>query len=153
MSFFISLNSINQATGKYQGVRANGLSGTSLIQLSLTGSNKNRLVDYLNKTVEVLSKDELAQKTDYAYATKAFIDAQFKNTSDSLKLIETNIENFKQQHSIYDLSAEGGEIFSQTMGLDNMQKDLSDRIEYFENLENYIKTHTNYSKIPANIKI
>ncbi|MEX1381925.1 GumC family protein [Lutibacter sp.] len=147
--FYIKLNSLNSVTSNYKNIRAKGLSGTSLIELSLTGSNKNRIVDFLNKTVEVLSEVELDQKTNYARSTKEFIDAQFKNTSDTLKLIETNIEKFKQQNSIYDLSAQGGEIFSQTTGLDKLQKQFTDRIEYFENLESYIKNNTNFSKIPA----
>ncbi|VAW26034.1 Tyrosine-protein kinase, partial [hydrothermal vent metagenome] len=148
-TYFIQLNSINSATKKYQNIRAKGLTGTSLVEISLTGSNKNRIVDFLNKTVEVLAKDELEQKTNYAYSTKEFIDAQFKNTSDSLKLIEDNIGKFKQQNAIYDLSAQGVEIFSQTTGLDKIQKQLMDRIEYFENLETYIKANSNYAKIPA----
>ncbi len=148
-SYFIRLRSINQVTSQYRIVRASGLSGTSLIVLSLTGSNKSRIVDYLNKTVEVLAIHELEQKTNYARSTKEFIDAQFKNTSDSLKLIEDNIGRFKQQNSIYNLSAEGSEIFSQTTGLDKIQIELKERITYFENLETYINTNTDYSKIPA----
>ncbi len=148
-SFYIRLRTINQVTRNYQNVRANGLSGTSLIVLSLTGSNKSRIVDYLNKTVEVLAANELEQKTNYARSTKEFIDAQFKNTSDSLKLIEDNIGKFKQQNSIYNLSAEGSEIFAQTTGLDKIQRQLNDRIKYFDNLETYIKTHTDYTRIPA----
>ncbi len=61
-SYYIQLRPINQITRSYQNVRASGLSGTSLIVLSLTGANKNRIVDYLNKTVEVLAEDELEQK-------------------------------------------------------------------------------------------
>lgn len=148
-SFYIRLKSINQATREYQNIRASSISGTSLIVLSLTGSNKSRLVDYLNKTVEVLSEHELELKTNYARSTKEFIDAQFKNTSDSLKLIEDDIGRFKQQYSIYNLSAEGNEIFSQTTGLDKIQRELNNRILYYENLETYIKSHTDYSKIPA----
>ncbi|PCH50531.1 MAG: hypothetical protein COC22_05755, partial [Flavobacteriaceae bacterium] len=149
LSFYIQLKTISQATGKYQSIRAKGLAGTSLVELSLTGSNKNRLVDYLNKTVQVLSAYELEQKTNYAYSTKEFIDTQFKNASDSLKSIEDNIGKFKEQNSIYNLSIEADEIFSQTLGLDKMQQLLADRIVYFENLENYIKANSNYSKIPA----
>ncbi|NLP57910.1 polysaccharide biosynthesis tyrosine autokinase [Lutibacter sp. B1] len=148
-SYFVELKSITQVTGKYRNVRAQGLQGTSLVEISSTGENKKRLVDYLNKTVEVLAKDELDQKTNYAYSTKEFIDEQFKNTSDSLKIIEDNIGKFKQENAIYNLSAQGGEIFSQTTGLDQIQKQLTDRIEYFDNLESYIKTHSDYSKIPA----
>ena len=148
-TFYIRLNSIQSVTARYRNVRARGLSGTSLVELSLTGPNKNRIVDYLNKTIEVLAISELEAKTNYAYNTKKFIDAQFKNTSDSLKLIENNIESFKQKNSIYNLSAEAGEIFSQTLGLDKIQLQLSDRITYFEKLEDYIKTNSDYSKIPA----
>ncbi|MGV8945662.1 MAG: polysaccharide biosynthesis tyrosine autokinase [Lutibacter sp.] len=147
--FYFQLKSINQVTGEYQNVRATGLMGTSLIELALSGPNKNRIVDYLNETVIVLSEHELDEKTNYARSTKEFIDAQFKNTSDSLKLIEDNIGKFKQDNSIYELSTEGGEIYSQTVSLDKMQKQLGDRIEYFNNLENYIKTHTNFTNIPA----
>ncbi|HEY9168674.1 MAG TPA: polysaccharide biosynthesis tyrosine autokinase [Lutibacter sp.] len=148
-SFYIRLRSINQVASEYQNVRAAGLSGTSLIELSLSGPNKNRLVDYLNETVIVLSELELEQKTNYARSTKEFIDAQFRNTSDSLKLIEDNIGRFKQENEIYQLSAEGGEIFSQTLSLDKLQEQLGDRIAYFNNLENYIKTHTDFTNIPA----
>lgn len=147
--FYINLNTINQVTGRYQNVRAVGLSGTSLVEVSLTGANKNRIVDYLNKTVEVLAEDQLEQKTNYARSTKEFIDAQFKNTSDSLKLIEDNIGKFKKENLIYQLSAEGNEIYSQTIGLDKLQIQLIEKIEYLHDLEDYIKTHTSYTNIPA----
>lgn len=147
--YFIRLNSINATTGKYNDVRASGLAGTSLVELTLTGVNKKRIVDFLNTTVEVLAEVELEQKTNYARSTREFIDAQFKNTADSLKLIEDNIGKFKQDNSIYQLSAEGSEIFSQTTSLDRAQKTINEKIQYYQNLVNYINTHTNYTNIPA----
>jgi capsular exopolysaccharide synthesis family protein len=148
-TFYIQLQSINQVTNKFKNVRAKGLTGTSLIEVSLTGANKHKLADFLNKTIEVLAKNQLQEKTNYARNTLKFIDEQFKNTSDSLKLIEDHIGKFKKQNDIYDLTAQGGEIFSQTTGLDKIQKELTDKIAYLKNLENYIKTHTNFAKIPA----
>ena len=147
--YYIQLKSINQVTNAYKNIRAKGLTGTSLIEVSLTGANKQKIVAFLNKTVEVLAINQLAEKTNYARSTKKFIDEQFKNTSDSLKLIEDNIGKFKRKNSIYDLSAQGVEIFSQTTGLDKVQKELSDKIVYLKQLENYIKAHTDYAKIPA----
>ena len=47
------------------------------------------------------------------------------------------------------MSAEGGVIFSETTGLDKMQEQLTDRIEYFENLESYIKSNSDFIRIPA----
>ncbi len=148
-TYYIRLNNLNSITSRYRNVRANALSGTSLVQLVLTGSNKNRIVSYLNRTVEVLAIDKLQDKTNYARNTREFIDAQFRNTSDSLRFLEDNIGDFKQKNNIYNLSAEGGEIFSQTITLDKLQLEIMERIQYFDNLEKYIKTHTDYSKIPA----
>jgi len=148
-TFYVKLKPINSVTNEFKNVRAKGLSGTSLIEVSLTGANKHKIVDFLNTTVKVLAKNQLEEKTNYARSTKKFIDEQFKNTSDSLKLIEDNIGKFKKQNAIYDLSAQGVEIFSQTTGLDKVQKQLIDKIEYLRNLENYIKTTDNYAKIPA----
>ena len=147
--YFIRLLPINQVVGRYRQARANAISGTSLVVVSLSGPNKNRIVDYLNKTVEILAFDKLQEKTNYARSTKDFIDQQFRNASDSLKVIEKDIGIFKQKNDIYNLSSEGSEIFSQTKSLYNQQVELNDRIEYYDNLESYIKTHNSYTEIPA----
>ena len=146
---FIKLKTVNEVTQQFRKVNARGLPGTSLVEISITGTNKNKLVDYLNKTVIVLADAELNNKTNYARSTRAFIDDQFKNTADSLSVIEANIMEFKEENDIYDLSTEGGQIFAKTTGLDDIQVELGDRIAYLENLEAYIKTHSDYSKIPA----
>jgi len=148
-TYYIKLNKLNATVAKYRGVRANDLKGTSLVEITLTGPNKARLVDYLNTTVEVLAEDQLLEKTNYARATKAFIDEQFKNTADSLRLIEDNIGKFKQDNAIYQLSAEGSEIFSQTTSLDRNQAEIRDKIQYYKNLINYIESQNDYTNIPA----
>lgn len=146
---FIKLRTINEVTQQFRKVNAKGLPGTSLVEISITGTNKNKLVDYLNKTVTVLADDELAKKTNYARSTRSFIDNQFKNTADSLRVIEADIMEFKEDNDIYNLSTQGGQIFEKTTGLDEIQVQLRDRIAYLENLEEYVRTHSDYSKIPA----
>lgn len=148
-SSFIKLRTVNAVTQAFRKVSAKGLPGTSLVEISITGTNKNKLVDYLNKTVQVLADDELAKKTNYARSTRAFIDDQFKNTADSLRVIEQDIMEFKEDNDIYNLSTQGSQIFERTTGLDEIQVQLRDRIAYLENLEEYIQTHSDYSKIPA----
>lgn len=148
-SYIIGFQSLNDAVKKYSKVSANSINNTSLLNISSTGSNKKRLVDYLNKSVEILIKNQLEQKTNYASQTLAFIDEQFKNTRDSLQLIEDDIGKYKKEKDIYNLSAEGNQIFSQTTDLDRAQISYLERLEYYENLENYIKTSQSLSNIPA----
>jgi len=148
-SFFFRLKSIDAVVGKYKSVRAVPIQNTSLLSVTLMGPNKKRLVDYLNKTVEVLSVNQLKEKTSYAYQTLAFIEEQFKNTKDSLRLLEKDIGVYKQQKGIYNLSAEGSQIYSTTTALDKKHFELVDQLEYYQNLEKYVNTHHIFTSIPA----
>lgn len=148
-SFMISFQSLNDAVKKYNNVRANSIRNTSLLNVTSMGSNKKRLVDYINKSVDVLIENQLKLKTDYARQTLEFIDEQFKNTQDSLQLIEDDIGKYKELKDIYNLSSEGSQIFRETIDLDKTYISLQERMEYYNNLENYINTSQNLSNIPA----
>ena len=148
-SFIIRFQSLNDAVKTYSRVKATLINNTSLLNVSSLGSNKKRLVDYINKSVVLLIKNELELKTNYASQTLSFIDEQFKNTQDSLQLIEDDIGKYKEAKDIYNLSAEGSQIFSQTINLDMSQISFVERLEYYENLENYINTSQSYSNITA----
>lgn len=148
-SFMVSFKSVNDAVKQYNNVRANSITNTSLLSVTSMGPNKKRLVDYINKTVEVLVDNQLLQKTNYAHQTLKFIDKQFKNTQDSLRLIEEDIGDYKESKDIYNLSVEGSQIFSETTGLDKEQVVFVERLEYYKNLENYINSSQNYTSIPA----
>ncbi|MFB0938382.1 MAG: polysaccharide biosynthesis tyrosine autokinase [Urechidicola sp.] len=147
--YMIRFLSLDQSVSKYRKVNATLIPNTSLLNVSQSGPNKKRIVDYVNKTVDVLSIAALQDKTNYAFQTLDFITEQFKNTEDSLRLIESNIGKYKKSKGIYNLSLEGSQIFSETTGLDKNQRDLTDRLEYYNNLEDYINTSQNYIDVPA----
>ena len=148
-SYMIRFLSVDQSVSKYRKVNATSIPNTSLLNVSQSGPNKKRIVDYVNKTVDVLSIAALQDKTNYAFQTLDFITEQFKNTEDSLRLIESDIGKYKKSKGIYNLSLEGSQIFSETTGLDKNQRDLTDRLEYYNNLEDYINTSQNYIDVPA----
>ncbi len=147
--YYIKLNGVDQIVGGYQGVRTTALGGTSLIEVSMMGSNKNKVVDFLNASVKELAKDQLREKTNYARNTKAFIDKQFEITADSLNTIENDLGSYKKNNNIYNLSDEGNMIFSETVKLENERLNILNRLEYLDSLEAYINSHTTYANIPA----
>ena len=147
--YFIKLNDIDQVVVNYQNVRTTALEGTSLIEVSMMGSNKSKMVNFLNTTVKELVEAELMNKTNFARNTKDFIDRQFEITSDSLKSIETDLGEYKKKNRIYNLSQEGIMIFEETIDLEKNKINLISRLEYLYNLEKYINTHNTYSDIPA----
>jgi capsular exopolysaccharide synthesis family protein len=148
-SFILKFKSLNNSVKQYSKVIATPIDNSSLLSVTSVGSNKKRLVDYINKSIELLIKNQLELKTNYASQTLDFIDEQFNNTRDSLQLIEDDIGKYKEAKDIYNLSAEGSQIFSQTISLDKAQVSYLERLEYYENLESYINTSQSYSNIPA----
>lgn len=69
--------------------------GGSILTLSMQGTNKARMVEYLNATVKMLIKLQLDGKNQFATNTIRFIDStlvamesQLKETEVSLNLLE-----------------------------------------------------------------
>ena len=80
----IQFQTIDGVVSRYQRVRANSVPSTSLLSVTLTGSNKSRLVDYINKSVEVLAIEQWKDKTNYARQTLKFIEEQFQDAKDPI---------------------------------------------------------------------
>uniref|UniRef100_UPI0040481A33 hypothetical protein n=1 Tax=Polaribacter sp. TaxID=1920175 RepID=UPI0040481A33 len=70
-TYFIRFDSFDGTVSSYRSIRVTDLGdGSSILKLQLEGSNKNRIVDYLNASVAVLEKDKKNQKIEYAKKTK-----------------------------------------------------------------------------------
>ena len=144
--YYIVFKDFNATVSRYRGIKVNtAKKGTSIIRLVLVGSNKKRLVDYINATVQVLAKDQIESKIKYAVKTKKYIDDLFDEMAGNLKTIEKDLGDFKQKQNIYNLSAEGSAIFSDALQLDTQTQHYQDRLDYFSSLENYIRNHQNFN--------
>ncbi len=150
-TYFVKFNSFNGMVGKYRKIDVETKTkGTSLIELGLKGPNKKRIEDYINTTVLVLDRDQRQQKIEYAIKTKEFIDSLFIVESKNLKDIESGLGDFKKRNEIYDLSAEGTMLFGEATSLDAQSLELKNRLDYYNNLENYISSRDKYDEsIPA----
>ncbi|MEN8126125.1 MAG: polysaccharide biosynthesis tyrosine autokinase, partial [Bacteroidota bacterium] len=150
-TFFVRFNSFNGIVNRFSNIDVSTLKkGTSLIQLSLNGPNKKKIQDYINATVEVLDRDQRKQKIQYALKTKEYIDTLFQVESKNLKNIETDLGTYKQRNDIYDLSAEGTNLLGEATALDNEAQQIRNRLDYYKNLETYIRARNQYDEnIPA----
>ena len=102
-SYYVVFRSFNGTVGSYQGVSARTLTkGTSLIELELKGTNKKKIEDYINTTVEVLDRDQRDQKIEYAKRTKDYIDDVFSKVSDNLADVEKDLGEYKRKNNVYD---------------------------------------------------
>ncbi len=156
-TYYVIFKSFNGTVGKFRSINARTKTkGTSLIELELKGTNKKKIEDYINTSVEVLDFDQRDQKIQYAKKTKQYIDTVFEDASRSLKDIERDLGDYKRKNNVYDLSAQGGALLTEVTELDRMQQQTQDRLQYFNNLENYILTNSDVGEdipVPVNVAL
>ena len=154
-TYYVKFKNYNGIVSSYQNINANSYTkGTSIIELELLGPNKKKLEDYINTTVYILDSVQSYQKIEYAKKTKDYIDKVFQLASDTLELIEKDLGDYKLKNKVYDLSIEGQSLFNEVNILDKQQQQVTDRLQYYNNLENYIMSNNEISDdIPAPVNV
>lgn len=149
--FFIRFDDFNQTVAAYKSIDvAADAKALSVVKLQLEGANKNRLVEYLNTTVDVLRKTELAGKNLFAINTIQFIDSTLVEMEDQIKDAEGELKAFRKGKNIYELEEGGGEVLSEKLTTYDVEKDeINRKLAYLNLLKSYLEKSIDYSKLPA----
>jgi capsular exopolysaccharide synthesis family protein len=148
---FFVMNDVNQLALSYQNALiAETMSERStLLKLSLTGTNRQRITDFLNNLSSVYLGKSLDKKNKTALSTIDFIDSQISNIADSLSYAESTLKNFRTSEGVMDLSFQGQQIFEQLSKLENEKASLDIQKKYYEYLNNYLTVNQDISAIMA----
>ncbi|MCG9793941.1 polysaccharide biosynthesis tyrosine autokinase [Flavobacterium algicola] len=148
--YFVKFNDFDGTVSRYKGVGVNSADkGGSIITLSMQGTNKARMVEYLNSTVKMLISRQLDEKNRFATNTISFIDSTLVAMESQLKETGNELKSFRKNKNIYDIE-EGGGKFSEKMLEYDIEKDVIVRkVAYYNSLRNYLKNSVDYSKLPA----
>jgi len=123
--------------------------GGSVITLELIGENKNKMVDYLNSTSQILSKTQLNQKNMFATKTIKFIDSTLNEKADELEDFEKELNAYKLDNNILDLDSETAELKQKLISYDLELKALNRQLDYLNTLQSYLLNRTSYEDPPA----
>ncbi|WP_366184881.1 polysaccharide biosynthesis tyrosine autokinase [Flavobacterium ovatum] len=148
--YFVKFNDFDGTVSRFKGVnvRVDDRAG-SIITLSMQGTNKARMVEYLNATVRMLSKRQLDDKNRFATNTISFIDSTLVAMESQLRETGDELKTFRKSKNIYDIEA-GGEKFSDKIyGYDVQKDEIARKIAYYNSLKAYLKNSVDYSKLPA----
>ena len=148
--FFINLGSFNGTVGRYKNITIDqNPRGSSILDLSLSGTNKNRIVEYLNTSVKVRVQDQLDRKNLFATNTIKYIDSTLsvRNIEQEKALEERNDFNSKN----INITLKGGSetVTSKLQQLDLQKDQAEQRLSYYIVLEDYMINRTDYSNVPA----
>ncbi|RPI46210.1 MAG: hypothetical protein EHM46_00850, partial [Bacteroidetes bacterium] len=116
---------------------------STIVQLSLEGTNRWKDQLFLDKLLEVFLARNLAKKNHEASRIIDFIDAQLGQVSDSLKITENQLQEFRSRNRIMDVSSQAQQIIDQSVVFENERARLTLESNYYQYLKEYLSKDNN----------
>jgi capsular exopolysaccharide synthesis family protein len=123
--------------------------GSSILLLSLTGGNKQRLIDYINTSSVILERGELARKNKFAVSTIEYIDSSLILQEKALRKSEQDLKDFKDSSQLIDVLSQSSDFNARLSKFEIEKRGIQNKLNYYDNLKNYLKDKTDYSVIQA----
>ncbi|MEM8520369.1 polysaccharide biosynthesis tyrosine autokinase [Flavobacterium sp. PL12] len=148
--YFVRFNDYNGTVSAYKriNVRSDDKGG-SIITLGMQGTNKARMVEYLNATVKMLIKRQLDGKNQFATNTISFIDSTLVAMESQLKETGNELKTFRKGKNIYDVEDGGAKFSEKILEFDVKKDEVNRKMAYYNSLKSYLKNSVNYAKLPA----
>jgi capsular exopolysaccharide synthesis family protein len=148
--YFVKFNDFDGTVSGYRGINVRSDDkGGSIITLGMQGTNKARMVEYLNSTVKMLIKRQLDSKNQFATNTISFIDSTLVAMEAQLKETTNELKSFRKDKKIYDIEQGGSKFSEQILGFDVKKDEITRKTAYYNSLKAYLKNSVDYSKLPA----
>lgn len=112
--------------------------GAGIINLSLTGTNPEKEIDFLNALINRYGENDLDKKNETAARTVEFITDQLKGIKDSLKVVEFQLERFGNGSRIKDMSSDAQRLYVKLETFEVQRAELMIRQNYYQYLEKYL---------------
>jgi len=116
--------------------------GAGIINLSLTGTNPEKEIDFLNALISRYGEKDLNKKNETAARTVDFITGQLKSIKDSLRIVEFQLERFGNSSRIRDMSADAQRLYIKLEAFEVQRAELLIRQNYYQYLDNYLTMGT-----------
>jgi capsular exopolysaccharide synthesis family protein len=111
---------------------------TNLINLSISGQNPAKQIDYLNELAAVYIHYGLKEKNKISDNTIQFIDHLLKDIVDTLKSTSNEFTQFRSSNKVFNLGQEASIVVEKLNELDSKRSMAKMQLEYYNNLKDYI---------------
>ena len=112
---------------------------SSVLRLTTTSTVVEKGRDYINSLMEAYIGYDLQEKNRTQENTLAFIQEQLGFLKDSLQEKERELQDFKVENKLLDVSAEFSNILGKMNTLDEMNAEIDYQLEYFNQVKNYME--------------
>lgn len=123
---------------------------TSVAVISLKNSSLQRGQDFINQLLEMYNRNTNNDKNEIAQKTAEFIDERIDIISKELGSTEANLENFKRNAGITDLTSEAQIALTGNAEYEKKRVENRTQISLIEDLRKYIRGNE-YEVLPSNV--
>lgn len=148
---YFRFNNLLYLTSAYKsGLRVSTTSTTSsVVNISLSGTNPRKVTNFLNKLSEVYLEKNLEKKNKKAFSTVNFIDMQIADISDSLMFAENKLQNFRSRNQVMDLSFQGQQLYEKMNSFETEKASISIQQKYYTYIKEYFNENQDVSDLIA----
>ncbi|MCI1779344.1 MAG: polysaccharide biosynthesis tyrosine autokinase [Bacteroidales bacterium] len=131
-------------------LQANVEKETSIILLTLKDDNPRRAEDILNTLVKVYENDVLEDKNKIVLNTAKFVNRQLSIIERDLDVVDSEIERYKKENKLTDISSDVSLYLQNTGNLDNAGLSIENKLNMAEYIRDYLADNDNINElIPA----
>lgn len=126
---------------------------SSVLLMNLKASVPSKGKDLINKLIEEYNRLGLQDKNKVAYNTLAFIDKRLGLVSADLKDVEKEVEVYKSQEGITDISTES-RLFLQSVQENDVQlNQVRIQVSVLNSIDQYVRKSSTHGTVPATLGI
>lgn len=123
---------------------------SSVLQISMVTKVVEKGRDYINALMESYLDYELREKNRNAENTLKFIEEQLGFLEDSLRSKERELQRFKVDNRMINVSSEFSELLGRMNRLEEQAQELDFQLSYYANIKKYIQEKSkDYSQVIA----
>ena len=125
---------------------------TTIAQINVKNTVKQRGVDFIYKLVELYNQDANDEQNEVAEKTAEFIEERIALINAELGSTESELADFKQRSGLTDLSSDAQMALQENSRYEQQLAQNATQISLVQYLQNYINTPANKDEvIPANV--
>lgn len=122
----------------------------TVLQISMVSPVVEKGRDYVNALMDSFIEYDLKEKNRMSENTLRFIDEQMYILSDSLKVVEQQMLNFKVENKLLDVNSEFGGVLGNIQSMEDLVQQIEFQLSYYKSLQTYLeKKSKDYSDIIA----
>lgn len=122
--------------------------GAGVLSIKVNGPIPKKEIDFINGLITSYQKADLERKNQTADKTVIFIREQLKKMTDSLRMIEGQLQQFKKDNRTSgNLEAEAENVFIKIEALEVQRAELLMKDKYYEYLKKYIQESKNLEQV------